>query len=163
MIDFQELIGTAGNYLATLEILREHGLTILFLWAITPSIFFIPDEAFMIPLVAFGVSYQQMFLAVSLGNFIGFILLYFLGHHADRLIRGRGKEKMEARADHWLHKYKHIVFFLVPFGSLGGDIVMIYSGSQHIPLRNIWWILLPATFVRGGLSILLFMGLLRLF
>jgi membrane protein YqaA with SNARE-associated domain len=161
--DYQQIFDEFGQFLTTLELFRDHGLTILFLWAITPSLFAIPDEFFMIPLVALGISYQQMFLAVSVGNLIGFLALYYLGHHAHILLRGKRGKKMELRADHWLHRYKHIVFFLVPFASLGGDAIMIYAGIKHIPLKSFWYILIPATFVRGGISILFFMGILTIF
>ena len=160
-IDFQELINQFTTIITTLEIFRDYGLWILFFWAITPTIFFIPDEIFILPLVILGYDYFPILLALAFGNFIGYVLLYYLGHHADRLIFKKNG-KIEAKANHWLHKYKHIVFFLPPFASFAGELIMIYAGTQHIPLRNFWWILLSATFVRGLISILLFMGILAL-
>lgn len=140
------------------QLYQDLGLIFLFFIAMTPSIMFIPDEVFMLPLLAFNVGWFSLLMAVVGGHFIGFLLLYYLGHHADRLVNAKGKE--QAKAKHWLHKWKHFVFFIVPFTSVVGDLIMIYAGTQHIKLNNIWWILLPAVILRGIISVAMLYGLI---
>ncbi len=142
------------------KLFQDFGLIFLFFIASSPSIMFIPDEVFMFPLVSGGAGWFSILLVVAGGHFMGDIILYYLGHHADRLVKGNRKQQTKAK--HWLHKYKHIVFLIVPFTSVVGDLILVYAGIKHIPLKSFWWILLPSVVARAILSMVLLYGLISL-
>jgi len=85
-------------------------------------------------------------LFFSLGRLIGQSILYFIGRYVDKIFKG--KERDFAPADHFLHKYKFLIYLGAPLLGSIGDLIMLISGHQRIGLPKI----LPLLYVGNVIS-----------
>jgi len=82
-----------------------------------------------------GVSPLFLVLFFALGRLIGQGILYGIGRFVFRLLKGKDREL--ATADHFLHKYKYLIYLLTPLLGSVGDIIMLVSGHQRIGFMKI--------------------------
>lgn len=82
-----------------------------------------------------GVSPLFLVLFFALGRLIGQGILYGIGRFVYRLLKGKNREL--ATADHFLHKYKYLIYLLTPLLGSVGDIIMLVSGHQRIGFMKI--------------------------
>lgn len=82
-----------------------------------------------------GVSPLFLVLFFALGRLIGQGILYAIGRFVYRLLKGKDREL--AVADHFLHKYKFLIYLLTPLLGSVGDIIMLVSGHQRIGFMKI--------------------------
>ena len=68
---------------------KNFGLLFMFFYAISPSIFVIPNEVFIAPLILNGTNLVVLVLVVGIGSFIGDIPLYYLGKYGYRFFSGK--------------------------------------------------------------------------
>ena len=138
---------------------QTFGLVILFVWTIIPSAVTI-SEVFTIPLLALGVSPVILIIVGTLGSTAGNYILYLIGRGTHRAIKG--KHKKTADADHFLHKYRHPIFFAVPFLLFIGDFIVILAGYKRIGFIKILPFLLIGETIRQTLSVYAILGLIQL-
>src|SRR3990172_1900646 len=107
------------------------GFLSIFLYELVPSVFrLLSTTGFYIGLLNEGINPMVLIILTSVGRIVGFYLLYILGRFLYRIFKKKTKEM--ADANHILHKYKIIIFFLLPFFGVVGDAVMIVAGHQRI-------------------------------
>jgi len=82
-----------------------------------------------------GVSPLFLVLFFALGRLIGQGILYGIGRFVYKLLKGKDREL--ATADHFLHKYKYLIYLLTPLLGSVGDIIMLVSGHQRIGFMKI--------------------------
>ncbi len=146
------LVEDAVNTLGTLSI---------FFYGFVPSILkIIGTTGFFIALFQDGVN---PFILIGLGAFgetLGSSVMYIIGRYIFRLFKGRTRDL--APAEHFLVKYRLIVFYLIPFAGSLGDAGMILAGHQRIGLLKIFPFVLLGNFVRYGIWFMVTIGQLNL-
>lgn len=126
------------------------GFLSIFLYELVPSVFrLLSTTGFYIGLLNEGINPMVLIILTSVGRIFGFYLLYVLGRFLFRIFKKKNREI--ADADHILHKYKLIVFFLVPFFGALGDIVMIVAGHQRIGFLKVIPLLFLANVLRTAI------------
>lgn len=98
-----------------------------------------------------GVSPLFLVLFFALGRLIGQGILYGIGRFVYRLLKGKNREL--AVADHFLHKYKYLIYLLTPLLGSVGDIIMLVSGHQRIGFMKIAPILYVGNVISSSLWI----------
>jgi len=146
------LVEDAVNTLGTLSI---------FFYGFVPSILkIIGTTGFFIALFQDGVN---PFILIGLGAFgetLGSSVMYIIGRYIFRLFKGKTRDL--APAEHFLVKYRLIVFYLIPFAGSLGDVAMILAGHQRIGLMKILPFVLLGNFVRYGIWFMVTIGQLNL-
>lgn len=98
-----------------------------------------------------GISPLFLVLFFALGRLIGQGILYAIGRFVYRLLKGKDREL--ATADHFLHKYKLLIYLLTPLLGSIGDLIMLVSGHQRIGFMKIAPILYVGNVLSTGLWI----------
>lgn len=150
--DTEILLEDAVNTLGTLSI---------FLYGLVPSIFkIIGTTGFFIALFQDGVNPFILIGLGAIGETLGSSVMYILGRYIFRLFKGRTRDL--APAEHFLVKYRLIVFYLIPFAGSLGDVAMILAGHQRIGLLKILPFVLLGNIVRYGIWFMVTIGQLNL-
>lgn len=150
--DTEILLEDAVNTLGTLSI---------FLYGFVPSIFkIIGTTGFFIALFQDGVNPFILIALGAIGETLGSSVMYIIGRYIFRLFKGKHREF--APAEHFLVKYRLIVFYLIPFAGSLGDVAMILAGHQRIGLMKIIPFVLLGNFVRYGIWFMVTIGQLNL-
>lgn len=138
------------------------GFVSIFLYELIPSVFrLIGTTGFFIGLVKEGIHPIALIILASLGRLLGWYILYLVGKLVYRVFKG--KERDLAGADHFLHKYRLIVFFLVPFLGALGDLVVVLAGHQRIGFIRMLPFLLFGNIVRYTIWLYVTLGQMSLF
>lgn len=118
---------------AVTPLFQNASLFFIFIYASTPSFFFLPNEFLTVPAYVLGINPILIILAVGSGGFFGDTLLYHFARH----IHKRWKGKTTKNITHWLYRYKHLVFFASPSLFFGlGDLVLIFAAVKNIPYKS---------------------------
>jgi len=150
--DTEILLEDAVNTLGTLSI---------FLYGLVPSIFkIIGTTGFFIALFQDGVNPFILIGLGAIGETLGSSVMYILGRYIFRLFKGKTRDL--APAEHFLVKYRLIVFYLIPFAGSLGDVAMILAGHQRIGLLKILPFVLLGNIVRYGIWFMVTIGQLNL-
>ncbi len=150
--DTEILLEDAVNTLGTLSI---------FLYGFVPSIFkIIGTTGFFIALFQDGVNPFILIGLGAIGETLGSSVMYILGRYIFRLFKGKTRDL--APAEHFLVKYRLIVFYLIPFAGSLGDVAMILAGHQRIGLLKILPFVLLGNIVRYGIWFMVTIGQLNL-
>ncbi len=137
------------------------GFVSIFLYELIPSAFrLLGTTGFFIGLVEEGIHPLSLIILASLGRLLGWYILYLIGKLVYRVFKG--KERDLAGADHFLHKYRLIVFFLVPFLGALGDLVVVIAGHQRIGFIRMLPFLLFGNIVRYTIWLYITLGQLNL-
>ena len=154
--DLEEII-QLGTFTTTTEKYFESvyvkiGFISIFLYELVPTLFrLLSTTGFYIGLLNEGINPMVLVIVSSIGRIFGFYLLYLLGRFLYRIFKKKNREL--ADADHMLHKYSMIVFFLVPYLGVLGDIIVIVAGHQRIGFIKMIPILLLSTVSRTAIWI----------
>lgn len=137
------------------------GILVIFFYELIPFTFrFITDSGFFVGLLQEGISPIMLIIITALGKLVGYYILYMLGRGVSRVLRGKNKEL--AGAEHILHKYKFLIFAVLPFlGSLG-DLVMLIAGHERIGFLKVAPILFVSSMIRISIWLFPFMAQLQL-
>lgn len=112
------------------------GILAIFLYELVPSAFRLLSTAgFFVGLLQQGFNPFLLTLIAVVGRLAGWYILYLLGRFIYRIFKG--EHRALADAEHFLHKYRLIVFFTVPFLSALGDLVVVIAGHQRIGFARI--------------------------
>ncbi len=123
------------------------GILAIFLYEIIPTAFrLLGTTGFFIGLLQEGFNPFVLILIAVIGRITGWFVLYLLGRFIYRIFKG--KHRTLADAGHFLHKYRLIVFFTVPFLGALGDLIMIIAGHQRIGFMKIVPFLFLSVIVR---------------
>jgi membrane protein YqaA with SNARE-associated domain len=138
------------------------GIFSIFLYELIPSAFrLLGTTGFFIGLINEGIHPMLLIVLASLGRLLGWYILYLIGKLVYRVFKG--KERDLAGADHFLHKYRLIVFFLVPFLGALGDLVVVIAGHQRIGFIRMLPFLLFGNIIRYSIWLYITLGQLNLF
>lgn len=138
------------------------GIFSIFLYEIIPSAFrLLGTTGFFIGLINEGIHPMLLIILASIGRLLGWYILYLIGKLVYRVFKG--KERDLAGADHFLHKYRLIVFFLVPFLGALGDLVVVIAGHQRIGFARMLPFLLFGNIIRYTIWLYITLGQLNLF
>ncbi len=97
---------------------------------------FVSFGAVGIKLLIQGFSPILFGLILAVGQTIGQMLLYVVGMFVKKVHKGSIGDL--ASKNHYLHQHHFLVYLAVPFSSVLGDFVMLYSGHQRInPIKII--------------------------
>ena len=97
---------------------------------------FISFGAVGIKLLIQGFSPLLFGFILALGQTVGQMLLYIVGMFVKQVRKGSIGDL--ASKNHYLHEHGFLIYLAVPFASLLGDAVMLYSGHERInPLKII--------------------------
>ena len=130
------------------------GFISIFLYELVPTVFrLLSTTGFYIGLLNEGINPMILVIVASIGRIFGFYLLYLLGRFLYRIFKKKDREL--ADADHLLHKYSMIVFFLVPYFGVLGDIIIIVAGHQRIGFLKMIPMLFLSTVLRNAIWIYL--------
>jgi len=142
----------------------KFGSLVVFFYAMLPSVLkVIGTGGIFVRLLDEGVSPLLLFIISIAGKMVGFYALYLIGRFFWKLLNKKKKKQQDLVGDnHWLHKYRYLVYVAVPwFGSLG-ELFMIYSGHKRVGFLRILPWLLVSEGVRYGINLLNLLGQLQL-
>jgi len=110
-------------------------LTVFFYGFLPITLMKLSMTGIVVRILDLGVSPLFLVLFFSLGRLGGQAILYTIGRYVYRIFKGKDREL--ATTDHWLHKYKYLIYLGSPL--LGGieDIVMLVSGHERIGFLKI--------------------------
>jgi len=133
------------------------GILAIFLYELVPTAFrLLGTTGFFIGLLQEGFNPFVLILIAVIGRIAGWYILYLLGRFIFRIFSG--KHRALADAGHFLHKYRLIVFFTVPFLGALGDLVMIIAGHQRIGFARIVPFLFLSVIVRYSIWLYITIG-----
>jgi len=133
------------------------GVLAIFFYEFVPTAFrLLGTTGFFIGLLQEGFNPFMLILIAVAGRIVGWYLLYLLGRFIFRIFKG--KHRALADAGHFLHKYRLIVFFTVPFLGALGDLVMIIAGHQRIGFARIVPFLFLSVIVRYSIWLYITIG-----
>lgn len=137
------------------------GILVIFFYELIPFTFrFITNSGFFVGLLDGGISPIAILIIVASGKLVGYYILYMIGRGVSRILKGKDKEL--AGAEHILHKYKYLVFTVLPFlGSLG-DLVMLIAGHERIGFLKVAPLLFISSVARIAIWLFPFMAQLNL-
>jgi len=139
----------------------------VFFYAMLPSFLkVIGTGGIFVRLLDQGVDPIFLFITSLIGKMIGFYALYLVGRFAWHLWNKKVKKRKGNQEllpeNHWIHKYRYIVFVAVPwFGSLG-ELFMVISGHKRVGFIRILPWLLASEGIRYGINMLNLLGQLEL-
>lgn len=137
------------------------GILSIFLYELVPSAFRLLGTAgFFVGLLESGISPLFLILVTALGRLFGQYVLYLIGRLLFKVIHMKKQEL--ANAEHLMHKYKFLIFPLIPFLGVLGDIIMIIAGHQRLGFAKLAPILFISNGLRTGIWLFWFMGQLSL-
>ena len=143
------------------DVVNIFGTFAILLYGFVPSVLrIIGTTGFFIALFQDGVNPFILIGLGALGETLGSSVMYIVGRYIFRLLKGKHKEL--APAEHFLVKYRLIVFYLIPFAGSLGDVAMILAGHQRIGLMKIIPFVLLGNFVRYGIWFMVTIGQLNL-
>ncbi len=117
---------------------EKFGIAILVFAEMLPAFLkqFYSAGAIGIKLLLQGFSPFILGVILALGQLVGQMILYVIGMFAKAVKKGSIGDL--AGKNHFLHQHHFLVFLAVPFASVLGDAVMLYSGHEKInPLKII--------------------------
>lgn len=137
------------------------GFVAIFLYELVPTVFrLLGTTGFFVGLLQQGINPMILILFASIGRLVGWFLLYLLGRFIFRMFKGRSKEL--ADSSHFLHKYRLIVYFLVPFFGFAGDLIVVLSGHQRIGFLKIAPFLFLSNVIRYAIWLYITIGQINL-
>lgn len=154
------IIGVTGDKFLNDNFSRL-GILVIFFYELIPFTFrFITNSGFFVGLLDSGISPIAILLITALGKLVGYYILYMIGRGVSRVLSGKNKQL--AGAEHILHKYKYLIFTVLPFlGSLG-DLVMLIAGHERIGFLKIAPLLFISSIARIAIWLFPFMAQLQL-
>ncbi len=112
------------------------GVLAIFLYELIPTAFrLLGTTGFFIGLLQEGFNPMTLILIAVIGRIAGWYILYLLGRFIFRIFKGQHRSL--ADAGHFLHKYRLIVFFTVPYLGALGDLILVIAGHQRIGFARI--------------------------
>ncbi len=133
------------------------GILAIFFYEMVPTAFrLLGTTGFFIGLLREGFNPFVLILIAVIGRIVGWYILYLLGRFIYRIFKG--KHRSLSDAGHFLHKYRLIVFFTVPFLGALGDLVMIIAGHQRIGFIRIVPFLFLSVIVRYSIWLYITIG-----
>lgn len=137
------------------------GILAIFLYELVPTAFrLLGTTGFFIGLLDEGFNPFVLILIASIGRLVGYFILYIVGRLIFRIFKG--KHRALADAEHFLHKYRLIVFFTVPFLGALGDLVVIIAGHQRIGFIKIASFLFLSVIIRYSIWLYVTIGQMNL-
>ncbi len=137
------------------------GTLAIFLYEMIPTAFrLLGTTGFFIGLLNQGFNPFTLVLIAVLGRLVGWYILYLVGRFIFRIFKGEHRSLSDA--GHFLHKYRLIVFFTVPFLGALGDLVMIIAGHQRIGFARIAPFLLLSVIIRYSIWLYVTIGQIEL-
>ena len=141
-----------GDFEAFNDAFVRFGISLLFFYHFLPQSFMIIGiTPILVRLLDGGVSPVALLFIIVIGRTIGQVILYGLGRFLSKTIL-KNKSKFKG-ADHFLHKYRTLVFVMVPFFGFIGDAIILIAGHQRIGLLKILPLLMLGSFIRNALWI----------
>ena len=137
------------------------GIMAIFLYEMIPSAFrLLGTTGFFIGLLQEGFNPFMLILIAVIGRVVGWYILYLLGRFIFRIFKGQHRSL--ADAGHFLHKYRLIVFFTVPFLGALGDLIMVIAGHQRIGFIKILPFLFLSVIIRYSIWLYITIGQINL-
>ena len=137
------------------------GFIAIFLYELVPTVFrLLGTTGFFVGLLQEGINPMFLVIISSIGRLVGWYLLYLLGRFIFRLFKGKNRDLAEA--EHVLHKYRLIVFFLVPFFGFAGDLVVVLAGHQRLGFIKIAPFLFISNVIRYAIWLYITIGQINL-
>lgn len=137
------------------------GILSIFLYELIPTAFrLLGTTGFFIGLLQQGFNPMTLILIAVIGRIFGWYILYLLGRFIFRLFKG--EHRSLADAGHFLHKYRLVVFFTVPFLGALGDLVMVIAGHQRIGFVRIVPFLFLSVILRYSIWLYITIGQINL-
>lgn len=145
---------------------QSYGLIVVLLYSMTPSIVFIPNEAFYIPLMnTNGVSAEVIVILIGVGGSIGDSLIYFASYHGVKYFKKEEKmanKKVNKMLKHF-HRHKSWIFLISPSVIGLGDFALVYAGVNKLHYSEFFHYLIAGNFIRAIWGIALVLGGFELF
>ena len=151
VISLSNFIGL-DNFQESVQVLFEEGfaqfgIMAAFFYGFLPvTLMKLGITGIVVRVLDLGISPLFLVLFFALGRLIGQGILYAIGRFVYRLLKGKDREL--AVADHFLHKYKFLIYLLTPLLGSIGDLIMLVSGHQRIGFMKI----APVLYVGNVLS-----------
>jgi len=137
------------------------GILAIFAYEFVPTVFrLLGTTGFFIGLLQQGFNPFVLILIASIGRLGGWFVLYILGRFIFRIFKGQSKDL--ASADHFLHKYRLIIFFTIPFLGVLGDLIIVIAGHQRLGFARIAPFLFMANIIRYSIWLYVTIGQIEL-
>lgn len=156
ILTFSNFIGL-NNFQESLLLLFEDGfaqfgMLAAFVYGFLPvTLMKLGITGIVVRVLDLNVSPLFLVLFFALGRLIGQGILYAIGRFVYRVLKGRDRELVTA--DHFLHKYKFLIYLVTPLLGSIGDIIMLISGHQRIGFMRIAPILYVGNVISTGIWI----------
>jgi len=156
IVTFSNFVGV-NNFQESIIMLFEDGFTqfgimAAFVYSFLPvTLMKLGITGIVVRVLDLGVSPLFLVLFLALGRLVGQGILYAIGRFVYRILKGKDREL--ATADHFLHKYKFLIYLLTPLLGSVGDLIMLVSGHQRIGFMRIAPILYVGNVISTGIWI----------
>lgn len=112
------------------------GILTVFLYGLLPiTLMKLSMTGIVVRILDLGASPLFLVLFFSLGRLGGQAILYTVGRFVYRIFKGKDREL--ATTDHFLHKYKYLIYLVSPLLGSVEDLVMLVSGHERIGFLKI--------------------------
>jgi len=146
-------------------IYMSFGLGVVFLYAMTPNAFFIPNVALWSPLF-FQAEDQQRFLVMiifltSIAGFIGDSIIYFGARRGMRFFIKGFRQKDAIKMSHLFHRFHRVLFIISPTIPFLSEGVLIFAAFKKLSFEKFSPFLLLGNFVKNILEVLIFVSIMK--
>jgi len=140
------------------------GLGVVFLYAMTPNAFFIPNVALWSPLF-FQAEDPQKFLVMiifltAVAGFIGDSIVYFGARRGMRFFIKGFRQKDSIKMNHLFHKYHRVIFVISPTIPFLSEGVLIFAAFKKLSFEKFSPFLLLGNFIKNIIEVIIFVSIM---
>lgn len=140
------------------------GLGIVFLYAMSPNAFFIPNVALWSPLF-FQAEDTQKFLVMiifltAIAGFLGDSIVYWGARRGMRFFITGFRQKETIKMNHLFHKYHRVIFIISPTIPFLSEAVLIFAAFKKLSYEKFSPFLLLGNFVKNIIEVTIFISIM---
>ena len=140
------------------------GLGVVFLYAMTPNAFFIPNVALWSPLFFQAEDPQQFLVMIiiltAMAGFIGDSIVYFGARRGMRFFIRDFRKKDAIKMNHIFHRYHRAIFIISPTIPFLSEGVLIFAAFKKLSFEKFSPFLLLGNFIKNIIEVLIFVSIM---
>ena len=142
---------------------QKYAVIFIAIYAGTPTFIAIPNEAFIVPFIDGAIDRTSaiitVWVAVTVGGFLGDSLIYHLAKHGYRFVTKQKKEALHHRK--WFHRFGVYIFVISPSVVILADVILIYAGVKHLRYTRLAPFLAVGNGIKATLNIAISFGIVE--
>ncbi len=148
---------------STSPLFQKYAVIFIAVYAGTPTFIAIPNEVFIIPFFEGAIdqtsAIMTIWVAVTIGGFLGDTLIYYLAKHGYRFITKQKKEALHHRK--WFHRFGVYIFVISPSVVILADVILIYAGIKRLRYTRLAPFLAVGNGIKATLNIAISFGIVE--